>query len=168
MLFAVFEGVSDEWPVLLEDLESFGRLAASALPIEASMQSAICRSAWTKCSCSLTTPAPCPSLPRPRASLRVRSGSSSPANRVIRPPQPCAHSPAQLSQLSATGRIGEAIGQRSAFLSAGVPTMSTRTRHLQEPLSLFVVRLSFLFFCFSFFQCGPRRRGGPGRGGGGR
>jgi len=168
MLFAVFQSVNDQLPVLLEDLESFRRLAASALPIEASMQSAICRSAWTKCSCSLTTPAPCPSLPRPRASLRVRSGSSSPANRVIRPPQPCAHSPAQLSQLSATGRIGEAIGQRSAFLSAGVPTMSTRTRHLQEPLSSVVVAHSFLVFCISFFQSGSRRRRGPCRGRAGR
>ena len=33
-------------------------------------------------------------------------------------------------QLSATGRIGEAIGQRSAFLSATVPTLRACERRL--------------------------------------
>src|SRR5262249_43384517 len=127
MLFAVFQSVNDQLPVLLEDLESFRRLAASALPIEASLQSAICRSAWTKCSCSLTTPAPLPqSSPASRfpagalgffiSSQSRYSAALSHALIVLR----------KLSQLSATGRIGEAIGQRSAFLSAGVPTLSTR------------------------------------------
>src|SRR5215831_16139625 len=85
-------------------------------------------------------------LPQSSSTSRFPAGA---LGCVIRPPQPCAHSPAQLSQLSATGRIGEAIGQRSAFISAGVPTMSTRTRHLQEPLSSVVVAHSFLVFCIS-------------------